>query len=78
MVLAGDVAPVREIVESGRHGLLAPLFDADELTRLALGVLDDPAEYAPLREQARRRVEEKYSLEVALPGLKEFFERVAG
>jgi glycosyltransferase involved in cell wall biosynthesis len=77
VVLASDVEPVREFVEPGRHGLLAPLFDVEEQTRLALAVLDDPATYAPLRAEGRRLVEEKYSLEVVLPGLKDFFERVA-
>src|SRR5262249_60874160 len=48
VVLAGDTEPVREIIEPGRHGLLAPLFDLEELTRVALGVLDDPAAHAPL------------------------------
>jgi glycosyltransferase involved in cell wall biosynthesis len=76
VVLAGDVAPVREIIEPGKHGLLAPLFDLEELTRVALRVLDDPAEYAPLGEGGRRLVEERYSLEVAVPALKDFFERV--
>ncbi len=76
VVLAGDVAPVREIIEPGRHGLLAPLFDLEELTRVALRVLADPAEYAPLGEAGRRLVEERYSVEVAVPALKDFFERV--
>jgi len=78
VVLAGDVAPVREIIGPGRHGLLAPLFDLEELTRTALRVLDDPAAHAPLGEAGRRLVEEKYSLDVAVPALKDFFERVGG
>jgi glycosyltransferase involved in cell wall biosynthesis len=78
VVLAGDVEPVREIVEEGRHGLIAPLFDTDELERIALRVLDEPATYASLRAAARRLVEEKYSLEVAVPRLRDFFERVSG
>jgi len=42
-VLASDIAPVREIMESGVNGLLEPLFDIDRLTTAALGVLADPA-----------------------------------
>jgi glycosyltransferase involved in cell wall biosynthesis len=76
VVLAGDVEPVREIIEPGRNGLLAPLFDQEELTRAALRVLDDPAGHAPLGAAGRRLVEEKYSLEVAVPALRDFFERV--
>jgi glycosyltransferase involved in cell wall biosynthesis len=78
VVLAGDVESVREFIEPGRNGLLAPLFDVEEQTRLALDVLDEPAKYKAMRKAARRLVVEKYSIEVAVPGLKEFFERVAG
>jgi glycosyltransferase involved in cell wall biosynthesis len=78
VVLGSDVTPVREVIEPGRTGLVEPLFDADRLTRTALKVLDDPAEYRPLGEAARTLVEEKYSLEVCIPELKDYFERKAG
>jgi glycosyltransferase involved in cell wall biosynthesis len=77
LVLAADVAPVREIVEPGQNGLLTPLFDTDAQADAALRALEDPAAYTPLREAGRRLVEERYSLDVAVPALAEFFERVA-
>jgi glycosyltransferase involved in cell wall biosynthesis len=77
LVLAGDVPPVREVIEPGRNGLLGPLFDTEELARLALSTLDDPAVFSPLREAARRLAKEKYSLEAAVPALHGFFEQVA-
>ena len=42
VVLASDVEPVREIIEHGRTGLLAPLFDTDLQVETALRVLDSP------------------------------------
>ena len=78
VVLASDVAPVRELVEDGKNGLIEPLFDVDRLTERALQVLDDPAAFAPLGRAARQTIEEKYSLEVCVPRLAEFLERVAG
>ena len=36
VVLASDVPPVREVIESGRNGLIEPLFDIDRLTETAL------------------------------------------
>jgi glycosyltransferase involved in cell wall biosynthesis len=78
VVLAGDVAPVREVIEPGRTGLVEPLFDLDRLTATALRVLDDPAAYRPLGQAARMMIEERYSLDVCVPALKDFFERVAG
>ena len=77
VVLAGDVEPVRELIEPGKNGLLEPLFDGDRLVETALRVLDDPAAYRALGIEARRRIEAQYSLETAVPELKEFFEQVA-
>jgi glycosyltransferase involved in cell wall biosynthesis len=76
VLLASDVPPVREVVVPGKNGLLAPLFDVDCLTENALAVLDDPAAFAPLGQAARSTIEERYSLEVCIPPLKGFLERV--
>lgn len=76
-VLGSDVDSVREVIEPGRTGLLAPLFDADALAASALRVLGDPSGHAPLGRAARALIEEKYSLEVCVPRLKALFERAA-
>jgi glycosyltransferase involved in cell wall biosynthesis len=76
-VLAGDTAPVREVIEPGVSGLMEPLFDEERLAETALRVLADPAEFRPLGEAGRERMEKQYSLETALPALKDFFERAA-
>jgi glycosyltransferase involved in cell wall biosynthesis len=76
-VLASDVPPVREVIEPGVTGLVEPLFDADRLAETALKVLDDPAAYKPLGKAARALILEKYGLEVCVPKLKDYFERVA-
>jgi glycosyltransferase involved in cell wall biosynthesis len=77
VVLASDVDPVREVIEPGRHGLVAPFFNTEALTDLALRVLAQPREFRPLGEAARQRVEERYSLEIAVPELKRYFESLA-
>ncbi len=77
VVLGADIDPVREVIEHGVTGLIAPLFDVDRIAETALKVLDDPAEYAPLGRAARAMIEERYSLDVAVSPLKDFFERVA-
>jgi glycosyltransferase involved in cell wall biosynthesis len=78
VVLAGDTDPVREIIEPGVTGLVAPLFDVDSLADKALGVLSRPAEYAPLGEAARRMIEHRYGIEASIPPLKQFFEKQQG
>jgi glycosyltransferase involved in cell wall biosynthesis len=76
VVLGSDVPPVREVLRPGENGLVESLFDLERLTETALEVLDDPARFAPLGRAARRTIEESYSLEVCIPPLKDFFERV--
>ncbi len=77
VILASDVPPVREVIEPGVNGLVEPLFDVDRLAETALRVLDDPAAFAPLGVEARRTIEARYSIETAIPALKDYFERVA-
>ena len=66
------IPPVHEVIRPEENGLVVPLFDVEGLTETALRVLDDPAEFAPLG----RTIEEAYSVEVCIPPLKDFFERV--
>jgi glycosyltransferase involved in cell wall biosynthesis len=77
VILGSDVPPVREVIEPGVNGLVEHLFDVDRLAETALKVLKDPATYAPLGVQARRTIEERYSIETAIPALQDYFERVA-
>ena len=77
VVLASDVPPVREVIDPGRNGLIEPLFDVERLTETALRVLDEPADFAPLGQAARRTIEETYSLEACIPPLTSFLERAA-
>ncbi len=77
VVLASDVGPVVEVIEPGVNGLVGPLFDVDALAEQALRVLADPAAFAPLGRAARETIEARYSIDVAIPALKDYFERVA-
>lgn len=77
VVLAGDVAPVREVIVPGTNGLLEPLFDRERLTETALRVLDDPAGFRELGQAARLLIEERFALDVTVPRLKAYFEKVA-
>lgn len=78
VVLGADVEPVREVIEPGVNGLLAPLFDSDAMAEQALRVLDNPAEFAPLGAAGRRTIEERYGIDASVPPLKDFFERMTG
>jgi glycosyltransferase involved in cell wall biosynthesis len=77
VVLASDVSSVREFVDPGRTGLIEPLFDVDRLCDSALRVLRDPDEYRPLGQAARELIETRYSLDVAVPELRDYFESMS-
>lgn len=63
LVIGSDTAPVREVIEHGRNGLLTGFFDIDQLARVTADALDRRAELAPLREAARRTVVDRYDLQ---------------
>jgi glycosyltransferase involved in cell wall biosynthesis len=78
VVLASDVAPVREVITHEETGLLGDFFDVEGLVAQALRVLKDPPAYRALGVRGRALIEERYSLEKTLPKLWEFFTSVAG
>jgi glycosyltransferase involved in cell wall biosynthesis len=75
-VLASDTAPVREVIEDGKTGLLAEFFDVEGLTLQALRVLKDPGACRVLGAAGRALVEEHYSIDGTLPMLWDLFRRV--
>jgi glycosyltransferase involved in cell wall biosynthesis len=65
LVVGSDTAPVREVIEHGRNGLLVDFFDPGALAAAVADVLGEPARYAPLRAAARETVVQRYDLTTA-------------
>lgn len=63
-ILASDVAPVREVIRDGRHGLLVD-HCADDLHGHMLRALEAP-DWTARKAAARRRVERHYGLDQAV------------
>jgi glycosyltransferase involved in cell wall biosynthesis len=78
VILASDTAPVREVIDDGKNGLLCGFFDVDGMVELASQVLDAPSDFAHLGESALNTIEERYSLEVCLPQMLELYQRMVG
>jgi glycosyltransferase involved in cell wall biosynthesis len=72
--MASNTAPVLEVVEQGRNGLLTDFFDVDAMTDLACRALDAPAEFEPLRRAAVETIRARYSLDVCLPQMLRMYE----
>lgn len=62
LVIGSDTAPVREIIRSGRNGILVPFFDTDVLAETIVDVLKNPGGFRPLRVAGRRTVEQRFRL----------------
>jgi glycosyltransferase involved in cell wall biosynthesis len=63
-VIIADMPGVREVIEPGKEGLLVePLIERDLVDKIE-ELLDDPARRAAMGAAARKRAEERYSLEI--------------
>lgn len=66
VVLASDTAPVREVIEPGKTGLLAPFFDAAAFAEQIGQVLDDPPAFKHLGAAGAALVREKYAVDLCV------------
>ena len=68
LVIGSATAPVQEVIEHGRNGLLVDFFSTEHLAETVVRALSDPAAMAPLRRAARETVVRRYDLHsVCLP-----------
>jgi glycosyltransferase involved in cell wall biosynthesis len=78
LVVGSRTAPVEEVIRDGENGLLVDFFRPDEIAERVVAALESPAAFAPLREQARRTVVEKYDLKsICLPAQLRMIEELA-
>jgi glycosyltransferase involved in cell wall biosynthesis len=77
LVLGSDTAPVREVIEHGRNGLLTPFFEVEALAHAAADALARGAQLAPLRDAARQTIVQDYDLAThCLPELVALLEKL--
>ncbi|MEW6707197.1 MAG: glycosyltransferase family 4 protein [Pseudomonadota bacterium] len=66
LVVGSDTAPVREVVEDGRNGRLVGFFDGRRIADTVVDALRRPAPLTPLRNDARKLVQENYAYGIGL------------
>jgi glycosyltransferase involved in cell wall biosynthesis len=77
-VIASDTAPVREVVEEGKNGLLVDFFSHRDIANRTINVLESAGDFRALRENARRTIVERYDLRTrCLPAQMEFLRETA-
>ena len=75
-VVATEVGGNPEIVVHGETGLLVPPANADALASAILSILEDKEAASRFGNAGRKRVEERFSLDVMLRNYENLFERV--
>ena len=73
LIVASDTAPVREMIEHGRNGLLVDFFNHEALAATVADTLERRDSLQGLREAARQTVVGRYDLQRrCLPALLDF------
>lgn len=67
LLIGSDTAPLQEVVQDGKNGLLVDFFSPEQLAKRVDEALDDREKMQPIREAARRTIEERYALKKLLP-----------
>jgi glycosyltransferase involved in cell wall biosynthesis len=77
LIIGSDVAPVQEVIEHGKNGLLVPFFDTAALAQQVTDALEKPQDFQHLREAARATIIEKYDLNaICLPSQLALYRRI--
>ncbi|ABE46799.1 glycosyltransferase [Polaromonas sp. JS666] len=63
LVIGSRTAPVEELIEHGRNGLLTDFFDPGDLAETVAQALAQGPALAPLRQAARQTITDKYDLQ---------------
>jgi len=67
-IVASDTAPVQEVIQNGKNGLLVDFFDVRALAKAVIGLLEQPVLRHQLGAAARKEVVAKYDLKtISLP-----------
>jgi glycosyltransferase involved in cell wall biosynthesis len=77
-VVASDIGGIPELVAHGETGLLFSPGDAEALTQCLVRLTDNPDLRLQYGRAARRRVEERFSLERHNPALLRLYSKVIG
>ena len=66
-VVGSATAPVKELIQHQKNGLLTDFFDSDALAKTVCALLEDRPLAQMLGNAARATIEQKYSLKTCLP-----------
>ena len=74
--VASDVASVRAVVKNGENGFLVEPYNANQTADVLKNLLSDKFDWKSLRENARKTIEENYSMENYVQKLDEIYKEI--
>lgn len=77
LVVASDTAPVTEIIEDGKSGLLVDFHDPGDIARSVLKVLEKPKNFNAIRAHARDLVLERFDSRILAAQAADMLEKMA-
>lgn len=77
LIVGSDTEPVKEMITDGHNGLLVDFFDIDAQVDKLCHILDNKADYQPLRDEARRTILDAYDTKDLLPQYWKLIQSVA-
>ncbi len=77
VLIGSNTAPVREVIEDGKNGLLVDFFSPQNIADTAIEVVNNQHKYENMRQQARQTVLDRYDLKKLIPLHQQLIEQVA-
>ena len=77
LVIGSDTAPVREVIRDGENGLLVDFFSPQAIADAVDRVLEAPDKLQPLRDAARRRIVQSYTISQGIEAYQQLLAEIA-
>lgn len=76
LVIGSATAPVQEVIEHGKNGLLVDYFSPKEIAETAVNAVNNPAQYQAIRDAARDYIGQHYSVQKSINQYMDLLQKV--
>ncbi len=77
LVIGSETAPVLEVIQHGKNGLIVPFADSNKLAKQLIQILNQPEDFTAMRFAARETIESNYKLEKCINEQIKIIDKVA-
>lgn len=77
LVIGSATAPVQEVIEDGKNGVLVDFFSPEEIAKATLDVLNNSEKYDGMRKAARQTIQQRYEIADLMPQHIQLIEQIA-